>query len=179
MPKKLTNKQEQFCQEYLIDLNATQAAIRAGYSKRSARITAHENLTKPNIEKRIAELKLERSKETKIDQIYVLKKLKTWLEADVRQFMGLSMDQINELPLEIGRLITGFKETRTILDQQGEDKLVKQVVELKFPSKEKAMEMINRHIGFYEVDNNQKGQINYIYPPKIARNEQVNNDDIV
>jgi phage terminase small subunit len=56
---KLTAKQQRFCDEYLIDLNATQAAIRAGYSKKTARAIANENLTKPYIkeyiEKRMAE----------------------------------------------------------------------------------------------------------------------------
>lgn len=71
--KKLTNKQEVFCQEYLIDLNATQAAIRAGYSIKTAKDIACENLAKPNINERIAELMAIRSEETKIDAAYVLK----------------------------------------------------------------------------------------------------------
>ena len=45
--KKLTDKQRRFVEEYLVDLNATQAAIRAGYSKRTARQTGAENLSKP------------------------------------------------------------------------------------------------------------------------------------
>lgn len=56
---KLTAKQHAFIDEYLIDLNATQAAIRAGYSKKTAAVIGRENLTKPNIktaiEKRLAE----------------------------------------------------------------------------------------------------------------------------
>lgn len=56
---KLTAKQQRFCDEYLIDLNATQAAIRAGYSQKTAAVIATENLRKPNvrdyIEKRLAE----------------------------------------------------------------------------------------------------------------------------
>jgi len=56
---KLTAKQEKFCLEYLIDLNATQAAIRAGYSAKTARATASENLTKQYITNRIAELQQE------------------------------------------------------------------------------------------------------------------------
>ena len=46
---KLTPKHQLFCDEYLIDLNATQAAIRAGYSEKTARDIGAENLTKPNI----------------------------------------------------------------------------------------------------------------------------------
>jgi phage terminase small subunit len=49
-PKKLTDKQQQFCLQYIIDLNATQAAIRAGYSKKTAAAIGHENLRKPEIQ---------------------------------------------------------------------------------------------------------------------------------
>ena len=52
---KLTAKQRRFVQEYLIDLNATQAAIRAGYSKNSARQVGTENLSKPSIKQAIEE----------------------------------------------------------------------------------------------------------------------------
>lgn len=59
----MTAKQQRFCDEYLIDLNATQAAIRAGYSEKNARNIASENLAKPNIkeyiEKRMAEKEAE------------------------------------------------------------------------------------------------------------------------
>lgn len=48
-PNTLTTKQERFVEEYLVDFNATQAAIRAGYSKRTARSVGAENLTKPDI----------------------------------------------------------------------------------------------------------------------------------
>lgn len=53
----LTPKQEKFCQEYLVDLNATQAAIRTGYSKKSAKVIGCENLTKPDVQRKIAELR--------------------------------------------------------------------------------------------------------------------------
>ena len=59
----LTEKQKQFCHEYLVDLNATQAAIRAGYSKNSASAIGHENLRKPEIEKYIEELIGSRTKQ--------------------------------------------------------------------------------------------------------------------
>ena len=52
---KLTEKQKRFVDEYLIDLNATQAAIRAGYSVRTAKDIGCENLAKPNIQQKISE----------------------------------------------------------------------------------------------------------------------------
>lgn len=69
---KLTAKQEAFCQEYLIDLNATQAAIRAGYSEKTAKDMGCQNLAKPNISEYIAELKAERSERTLINADWVL-----------------------------------------------------------------------------------------------------------
>lgn len=57
----LTDKQEMLSREYLIDLNATQAAIRAGYSEKTARASCCENLAKPDIQYSIAELKVDRN----------------------------------------------------------------------------------------------------------------------
>lgn len=72
---KLTAKQQRFVDEYLIDLNATQAAIRAGYSKQTARKIAQENLTKLDIKNRIEERMAEKEKELIADQNEVLKYL--------------------------------------------------------------------------------------------------------
>lgn len=72
---KLTNKQKRFVEEYLIDLNATQAAIRAGYSVNSARDVGCENLTKPNISEAISKAMAERSKRTGINQDRVVREL--------------------------------------------------------------------------------------------------------
>jgi phage terminase small subunit len=69
---KLTSRQQAFCEEYLIDLNALQAAIRAGYSGKTAKQIGSENLSKPDVAKYIAELKAERSLLTKIDAAWVL-----------------------------------------------------------------------------------------------------------
>ena len=69
---KLTDKQEMFCKEYIIDLNATQAAIRAGYSEKTANEQGCQNLAKLNIQERIAELKEDREKRLVIDADWVL-----------------------------------------------------------------------------------------------------------
>ena len=52
----LTPKQQRFVEEYLIDLNATQSAIRAGYSEKTAYSVGHENLKKPEIQKPFVKL---------------------------------------------------------------------------------------------------------------------------
>lgn len=73
MDGKLTPKQEQFCREYLIDLNATQAAIRAGYSENTAQEIGSENLSKPMIAARVRELMSARSERTDITADMVLR----------------------------------------------------------------------------------------------------------
>lgn len=72
---KMTPKQKLFCDEYLIDLNATQAAIRSGYSKKTARKIGQENLTKPVIKQYIAQRMAEKESELIADQDEVLKYL--------------------------------------------------------------------------------------------------------
>ena len=72
---RLTDKQRKFCDEYLIDLNATQAAIRAGYSEKTAYRTGADNLRKPQIEEYIAKRQKELSRSTEITQERVIKEL--------------------------------------------------------------------------------------------------------
>lgn len=68
----LTPKQQRFVDEYLIDLNATQAAIRAGYSEKTAYSIGHENLRKPEIQKAITEAQQKRAKRVELSQDYVV-----------------------------------------------------------------------------------------------------------
>lgn len=72
---KLTPKQQRFCDEYLIDLNATQAAIRAGYSERSARQIADSNMSKHDIKEYIEKRMAEKESKLIADQDEVLKYL--------------------------------------------------------------------------------------------------------
>ncbi len=63
---KLTERQKMFCKEYIVDLNATQASIRAGYSEKTARQIGSENLSKPYIQDEIASLIKEREERVKL-----------------------------------------------------------------------------------------------------------------
>ena len=72
---KFTNKQNRFVEEFLIDLNGTQAAIRAGYSSKTAYSIGHENLKKPEIQEAIAEAVKARSERTELEQNDVIARL--------------------------------------------------------------------------------------------------------
>ena len=74
--EKLTPKQARFVEEYLVDLNATQAAIRAGYSETTARAIGYENLTKPDIQQAIEAARNKRSERVELTQDEVVRDLR-------------------------------------------------------------------------------------------------------
>ena len=78
---KLTAKMEAFCREYMVDLNAKQAAIRAGYSEATSGEMGYENLNKPQIQARLAQLMAERNERNRIDADYVLKRARMMHES--------------------------------------------------------------------------------------------------
>ena len=88
----LNPKQERFCQEYLVDLNATQAAIRAGYSHRTARAMGAENLTKPDIRALVAELQKARSERTQITQDQVVTEYAKTAFANLMDYFTVQRD---------------------------------------------------------------------------------------
>lgn len=81
---RMTAKQQRFCDEYLIDLNATQAAIRAGYSTRTAQQMGAENLSKPVVKEYIAARMAEKESELIADQDEVLKYLTSVMRGQSR-----------------------------------------------------------------------------------------------
>ena len=77
---KLTEKQKRFCDEYLIDLNATQAAIRAGYSEKTAKDIAAQNLAKLNIQAHLQQRMQARQERLQITQDYVIEVIRDTVE---------------------------------------------------------------------------------------------------
>ena len=94
--KKLTAKQQRFCDEYLIDLNATQAAIRAGYSKKTARVIGQENLTKPAIRDYIEKRMAEKEKALIADQDEVMKYLSSVMRREMKEFVVVTLQNKTE-----------------------------------------------------------------------------------
>ena len=80
--KKLNSKHKRFCEEYVIDLNATQAAIRAGYSKKTARSQGQRLLTNVDIQNFIQTLKAEVAERNNITIDWVVQKLKEVVDKD-------------------------------------------------------------------------------------------------
>lgn len=146
----LTDKQEMFCREYLIDLNATQAAIRAGYSENTARKIGSENLTKPDVQNRIAELKANRNEQVSIDAAYVLRRLVEIDQMDVLDIVkdDLSLKPVSEWPPTWRRYISGF-DVAEMFENSGEGgarELAGILKKIKWPDKVKNLELLGKHI---------------------------------
>ena len=95
---ELTAKQQRFCDEYLIDLNATQAAIRAGYSKKTANRIGTENLSKPVIREYIAQRMAEKEASLIADQNEVLEYLTSVMRGTQKeQTLRLAGEGVQEI----------------------------------------------------------------------------------
>lgn len=141
----MTKKQRRFVEEYLIDLNATKAAIRAGYSSKAARDIGCENLTKPNIQAAIDRVIAERSRRTGINQdrvIQELAKIALVNPADV-----IDMDTATVKP-DASRDDTASimsVKIRTLLSKDGP--VIER--EVRFYDKVKCLELLGKHLGLF------------------------------
>lgn len=150
-PAGMTPKQSAFCAEYLIDLNATQAAIRAGYSARTARSVGAENLTKPDIQAEVSRLIGERSKRVEVSADTVIAELLRLAMTDIGQAFNEdgSLKAIHKMPEDIRRAIAGvdvFEE----FEGRGEDRdQIGWTKKIRFWDKNKALEMLGRHLKMF------------------------------
>lgn len=143
---KLTEKQQRFVDEYLIDLNATQAAIRAGYSVKTADAIGCENLTKPNIQQAIAEHMAERSRRTGVNQdrvVLELAKIAFVRMTDVVDSNGRIKQDASADDLSCIESIK-YKESDNEFGGSVER-------EVKFASKLKALELLGKHLGMQYI----------------------------
>jgi len=148
MSGKLTPKQDAFVQEYLKDLNATQAAIRAGYSAKTAGQIGDENLKKPQIAAAIEKAKAERSERTKIDADWLLTRWADEAEADLADIYYPGTGQlrpIHEWPKIWRQGLVGGIKTRQ--ERTSDDEALAEIVEVKLSDRSNRLKMIGDHIG--------------------------------
>lgn len=138
----LTARQERFVEEYMIDLDAKNAAIRAGYSARSAK-TLGPRLTKmKNVAARIEEEKARRARRTGITAERVLRELAQLAFFDASKCLGMlngDMEKMEELE----------RETASI----AAIKIGKGGIEIRFHDKTRALELLGRHMGIFREEN--------------------------
>ena len=142
----ITEKQKRFVEEYLIDLNATQAAIRAGYSPQTAREQGCQNLTKLNMQNAIAKAKAERSRRTGISQDRVIQELARI--AFVNAADVINTDNASVIA-DAARDDLACIQTVKVKQMSG-DKGDMTEREVKLADKLKALELLGKHLGLFE-----------------------------
>lgn len=160
---KLTDKQKRFCEEYLVDLNATQAAIRAEYSEKTAKSIGAENLSKPYLQEEIQRLMKERSDRTEITADRVLEELAHIAFDDIKNYLSFKTVK-TKVGHEDGEDIIDYKtvvdlkdsddiDTRNVAEiQQGKDGQFK----FKLYCKDNALVQLGKHLGMFEKDDKEE-----------------------
>ena len=170
----LTAKQSLFVEEYLKDLNATQAAKRAGYSDKTAASIGGENLQKPEIQQAIEEQKAKRIKRTQIDADYVLKQLHGIVDADVLDIVDAqgNMLPVDQWPKIWRQMVNGIE----VVDlwergEQGNKEKIGEITKVKLVDRAKMMKMLGDHVDVGAFAQNLKvsGQVELIDKMKRAQ----------
>ena len=151
---KLSDKQELFCLEYLKDLNATQAAIRAKYSVKTAGHIGLENLQKPGIQSRLQQLNGKRLKNVGLQGEDVLKELQKIAFSDVTDYTEVAEGgEVTAIPLnEIKntQAVKKIKSHRRITESKDGEKLfVDDNFEIELWDKPKALDALGRHFKLF------------------------------
>lgn len=163
-------KQRTFCEEYLIDLNATQAAIRAGYSEKTASEIGYENLRKPQIVEHITKLQQERSERTQITADSVLQELAKLGFGNIQNLYDEDGNLLHpqELPPEVSATIQEVTEevlrgaTAKATTQDGEDEEIAAVVlrrKYKVADKKASLELLGKHLKLFTEKIEHSGEI--------------------
>lgn len=165
---KLTEKQKRFVEEYLIDLNATQAAIRAGYSEKRASEIGYQQLQKTTVQEAIQKAKDERSKRTEITADMVLREyaklgfsnISDYLKVNTREVV-VDYDRDEEgrkIPIKEWSQSVELFDTdgisREKMDAVAEIKQTKDGIALKLHDKKGALDSIARHLGMFNDNIN-------------------------
>ena len=153
--KALNPKQERFVAEYLVDLNATQAAIRAGYSPKTAGVQAFDLLKKPEIAAALERQRNEHAKNTGLTVERVLTEAMRLAFFDIRKLTDAEGNPIpiNQLDDDTAAAIQGLElATERSRDEDGSGTVVRKY---KLADKNAALERLFKHLGLFQKDNDQ------------------------
>ncbi|KAA1194841.1 terminase small subunit [Photorhabdus heterorhabditis] len=161
MTKKLTTKQRMFSHEYIVDLNATQAAIRAGYSPKRASEMGYSLLKNPLVNQHIEQLKQERVQQLGVDAGYVLMRLVEIDRMDIADILhaDMSLKPVQEWPTTWRRYLSGV-DLAEMFEGRGEDREIVGILKkIKWPDKVKNLELLGKHIGVQAFRENVKTEL--------------------
>jgi phage terminase small subunit len=154
---KLNPKQRKFVREYLLDLNATQAAIRAGYSRKTAGEIGHRQLKNVEVKKAIQKGMDAKAKRYEISVQRILEELAVVAYSDLKHYVDIDPDTgairakgFENMPEKTSRALKAIKEDRVIKeDADGHKVTVFDKIRFELHDKLKALELLGKHIGMF------------------------------
>lgn len=149
--KKLTVRQRLFVREYLVDRNGTQAAIRTGYSPKSARFEAARLLTNDNIQAEVNRLLQEQEKRVEVKADMVLSELYKIAMSDLRKLFKEdgSLKDPKDMPNDIAMAVSGI-DVDEIWAGQGKNRVkIGETKKVRFWDKPKALELLGKHLRMF------------------------------
>ena len=157
--RKLTAQQQAFVEEYLVDLNATQAGIRAGYSKKSARMNVTARMAVPGVAAAIEEALAARSARTQVAADRVVMELARVGFSDLRRVFAPdgSLRDLTSLDDDTAAAIASVKVVTRRRPEAGKFAEVEYVTEGKFWDKNAALEKLGRHMGMFRETIDMEG----------------------
>jgi phage terminase small subunit len=169
--KKLEPRKRLFIQEFLKDLNASQAAKRAGYSKKTAYSQGQRLLKNVEIKKAIDAAMRKREEKTEITAARVLQEIAILAFSDLKDYIEINDDTgavrakgFDQMPPNASRALESITENRTVReDAKGEDSIINEKVTFKLHSKTAALEALCKHLGLFEKDNRQQFPANLTF----------------
>jgi phage terminase small subunit len=162
---KFTAKQEQFINEYLIDFNATQAAIRAGYSVDTAYQIGHENLRKPDIKKEVQKRSQELLKDQTELAAKTIRELETISRSDITDYIIVGTDKkitkIKDLSQIDTRAISALDVNEKVLkrDSEKEITILERTIKLKLWDKARGLDTLSKVTGLQKQELKLSGSL--------------------
>lgn len=148
----LIDKHERFCQEYMIDFNGTQAAIRAGYSPDTATVQASQILTLLNVQTRLSELKKEAAEQFGVSKQQLINELKKIAFFDIRKIYSddNSLLDVKDFDDDSAGAVAGI-DVDELFEMQGRERInIGQTKKVKLHSKIAAIERVSKMLGYDE-----------------------------
>lgn len=158
----LTSKQQRFVDEYLIDLNATQAAIRAGYSEKTAAAIGAENLTKPAVAEQIAERQAAIAAKLEVNQERIVAELAKIGFGDIRSLFDDSgrLKRIEMLDEASAATLSSVEvTTRRVAGSDRDDPEYEDVTKIRLWDKRAALVDLGKHLGMFVEKRELSGSI--------------------
>ena len=153
---ELTERQKRFCEEYVIDLNGTQAAIRAGYSESGASVEGTRLLANANVKSLIDKLKAEKTSANKTTAQRVIDELSSIAFSDMKDLMSVdnAIMDLRQMDEGVSRTISSLE----VDEMRVEGMTIGQTKKVKLWDKMRALDMLGKHFGIFEKDNSQKNK---------------------